>query len=56
MVILQKIGRAAPSVVAALSEELPDEGNSQRPMEERVVQDMAAMAYIGRSESVVVPV
>ena len=54
--ILQKIGTASPSVVAALTEELPDENDSQRPTEERIVQDMAAMAYIGRSESVVVPV
>jgi hypothetical protein len=49
MVILQKIGRAAPSVVATLIERLPAEDDSQRPMEENIAQDVAAMAYVGRS-------
>ena len=49
MVILQKIGsgRAAPSVAATLIERLPDENDPQRPMEEKIAQDVAAIAYIG---------
>jgi hypothetical protein len=49
MVILQKIGGAAPSVVATLIERLPAEDDSQRPMEEKIAKNVAAMAYIGRS-------
>ena len=47
MVILQKTGSAAPSVAAALIERLPDEDDPQRPMEEKIAQDVAAVAYIG---------
>jgi hypothetical protein len=47
MVILQKIGRAAPSVAATLIEQLPDEDDPQRPMEEKIAQDVPAIAYIG---------
>ena len=49
MVILQKIGRAAPSVAASLIERLPDEDDSQRPTEEKIAQDVPAFTYIGRS-------
>ena len=45
--ILQKIGRAAPSVAAALIERLPDEDDPQRPMEEKIAQNVTAVAYIG---------
>jgi hypothetical protein len=34
VIILQKIGKASPSVVASLIERLPDEGDPQRFMEE----------------------
>jgi len=47
MVILQKIGKAAPSVAATLIERLPDEDDPQRPMEERVAQDVAGVVYAG---------
>ena len=47
MVIPQKIGRAAPSVAATLIERLPDEDDPQRPVEEKLAQDVAAIAYIG---------
>ena len=47
MVILQKIGRAAPSVAATLIERLPDEDDPQRPMEEKIAQNVAAISYIG---------
>ena len=47
MVILQKIGKAAPSVAATLIERLPDEDNPRRPMEEKIAQDVAAVAYVG---------
>ena len=47
--ILQKIGRAAPSVAANLIERLPDEDDSQRPTEEKIAQDMLAFAYLGRT-------
>ena len=47
MVILQKIGKAAPSVAATLIERLPDEDDPQRPMEEKLAQDVAAVAFVG---------
>ena len=47
MVILQKIGRAAPSVAATLIERLPDEDDPQRPMEEKIARNVAAMTYVG---------
>ena len=47
MVILQRTGSAAPSVAATLIERLPDEDDPQRPMEEKIAQDVAAIAYIG---------
>ena len=47
--ILQKSDRAAPSesVAANLIERLPDEDDPQRPMEEKIAQDVATIAYIG---------
>jgi hypothetical protein len=49
MVILQKIGRATPSVAATLKERFPDGDNlnAQRPIEEKIAQNVAAMAYKG---------
>ena len=47
MVILQKIGRAAPSIAATLIEKLPDVDNPQRPMEENIAQNVAAISYVG---------
>ena len=45
--ILQKNGKATPSIVATLIEHLPHQDDLQRPMEEKHVQDVAAVAYIG---------
>ena len=47
MVFLQKSGRAAPSVAATMIERLPDEDDPQRPMEEKIAQNVAAVAYFG---------
>ena len=48
MVILQKIGKAAPSVAATLIERLPDdEDDPHRPMEEKIAQNVATNAYLG---------
>ena len=53
MVILQKIGRATPSVAATLIEQLPDEDDPQRPVEEKIAQNVAAAAYIGLWSTVI---
>ena len=45
--ILQKDGNATPSIAATLIEQLPDEDDPQRPMEEKIAQNVAAVAYIG---------
>ena len=47
MTILQKIGRATPSVATTLIEQLPDEDDPQRPMEEKIAQNVANIAYLG---------
>ena len=47
MVILQKLGRVAPSVAATLIEQLPNEDDPQRSTEEKIAQDVAAISYIG---------
>ena len=47
MVILQKIGKAVPSIAETLIERLPDENDPQRPMDEKVAQNVSALAYIG---------
>jgi hypothetical protein len=47
MVILQKNGKAAPSVAATVIERLPDEDDPRRPIEEKIAQNVAAMAYVG---------
>ena len=47
MVILQKIGRAAPSIASTLIERLPDENDPQRLLEEKIAKDVAVLAYIG---------
>ena len=45
--ILQKVGKATPSVAAKLIERLPDEGDSQRSSEERIAKDVAWVVYAG---------
>ena len=47
MVILQKVGRATPSVAATLIEQLPDEDDPRRSMEVKIAQNVAALAYVG---------
>jgi hypothetical protein len=47
MVILQKIGRATPSVAATLIQRLPDEDDPQRPTEESIAKNVASISYIG---------
>ena len=44
---LQKVDSISPSVASALIEQLPDENDPHRPMEERIAQDVATIAYIG---------
>ena len=45
--ILQKNGKATPSVAASLIERLPDEGDPQRSREERIAKDVVWVAYAG---------
>ena len=45
---LQKNVNATPSVAESLIQRLPDEDDSQRPMEEMVAQNVAALAFVGR--------
>ena len=45
--ILQKKGKATPSVAASLIKRLPDVGDPQRSREERVAKDVAFIAYAG---------
>ena len=40
MMILQKYGKATPSVAASLIENLPDEGDPERSREERIANDV----------------
>ena len=47
MTVLQKVDSISPSVASALIEQLPDENDPHRPMEERIAQDVATIAYIG---------
>jgi hypothetical protein len=47
LVILQKIGKAVPSVAATLIERLPDEEDPQRLMEEKIAQHVTTMIYLG---------
>ena len=44
---LQKNVNATPSVAESLIQHLSDEGDPQRPMEEMVVQNVAALAFVG---------
>ena len=48
MISLQKNGNATPSIAESLIQRLPDEGDPQRPMEERVAQNVAALAFVGQ--------
>ena len=45
--ILQKNGKATPSVAASLIECLPDEGDPQRSREELIARNVAFVAYVG---------
>ena len=45
--ILQKNDTAEPSVASSLIEHLPDESDPERPMEERLAQDVVFVAYAG---------
>ncbi|KAF8815534.1 cytochrome P450 [Phlegmacium glaucopus] len=48
-----KIGKAPPSIVANLIERLPGEDDPQRPMEEKVAQNVAIVAYLGGADTTV---
>ena len=45
--IPQKSGKSVPSVAATLIERLPNKDHPERPMEEKLAQDVAAVAYFG---------
>jgi hypothetical protein len=45
--IIQKIGKATPSVAASLIESLPDESDPQRSAEEEIAKGVAWIAYAG---------
>ena len=45
--ILQKNGKATPSVAASLIESLPDEGDPRRSKEERLAKNVVFVAYGG---------
>ena len=45
---LQQNGNATPSIAASLIERLPNKDDPQRPVEEKVAQDAAAQAFVGR--------
>ena len=47
MVILQKIGKATPSIAATLIERLPDEDDPKRSTEKKIAQNVAALSYVG---------
>ena len=44
---MQKNGNASPSVAASLIESLPDEGDPQRSVEEKIAKDVAWVVYTG---------
>jgi hypothetical protein len=45
--IMQETGKATPSVVASLIESLPDEGDPERSVEERIAKGVAWIVYAG---------
>ena len=45
--IVQKNGKAAPSVAASLIESLPNEGDPQRSAEEKIARNVAWIVYAG---------
>ena len=47
VIILQKSGKATPSVAASLIERLPAEGDPQRSGEERAAKNVVSAAYRG---------
>ena len=46
--ILQKNGKAKPSVAVALIEGLPDEGDPERSREETIARNVVFVGYVGR--------
>ena len=46
-IILQKVGKAIPSVAASLIERLPDKGDPQRSSEEKIAKDVTWVVYAG---------
>ena len=46
--ILQKNGKATPSVIANLIERLPDEGDPRRSREERIAKNVGFIVYAGK--------
>ena len=44
---MQAKGIAPPSMTATLIERFPNEGDPQRPVEEKVAKGVAAISYIG---------
>jgi hypothetical protein len=44
---MQRNGKATPSVAASLIENLPDEGDPQRSVEERIARGVAWIVYVG---------
>lgn len=46
--ILQKNGKATPSLAATLIDRLPHKEDPNRPMEERLAQELGVEVYIGR--------
>jgi hypothetical protein len=45
--ILQKNGKATPSVAATLIERLPDDGDPQRSREETIARNVVFVAFAG---------
>jgi len=48
-----KTGKATPSVAASLIERLPTEDDPERPMEEKLAEDVVFVAYAGGSDTTV---
>lgn len=46
-----QMGKAAPSVAASLIQDLPHENDPQRPMCEKLAQDVAAVSYVGGADT-----
>ena len=46
--IMQKNGKASPCLAATLIDRLPHKEDPNRPMEERLAQELGVEVYIGR--------